>query len=133
MAMTAPRTQAQTERRKPAAAMTRGKVMKGPTPIISSMLKRTAERRPMRRSRCAEGEEMGIIGRLVISLWGGAAAWLPGRKKTSPFDKLSRKSRLEFGRPSGAEAVAGLRSQGSRPLARTSPWAILERSYGAQG
>src|SRR5579863_7756750 len=114
--------------------MTRGKVMKGPTPIISSMLKSTAERRPMRRSRCAAGvAEGGIIERLVISLWGGAAAWLPGRKKTSPFDKLSRKSRLEFGRPSGAEAVAGLRSQGSRPLARTSPWAILERSYGAQG
>src|ERR1035441_313428 len=33
--------------------MTRGRVMKGPTPIISSMLKRTAERRPMRRCRVA--------------------------------------------------------------------------------
>src|SRR4051812_41037723 len=51
--MTAPRIHAQTERWEPAAAMTRGRVMKGPTPIISSMLKRTAERRPMRRSRCA--------------------------------------------------------------------------------
>src|SRR5580704_5128702 len=51
MAMAAPSAQAQTERRKPAAAMTSGRVMKGPTPIISSMLKSTAERRPMRRSR----------------------------------------------------------------------------------
>src|SRR4051794_23983389 len=51
--MAAPRTHAQTESRNPAAAMTSGKVMNGPTPIISSMLKRTAERRPMRRSRCA--------------------------------------------------------------------------------
>jgi len=50
MAMAAPSAHAQTERRKPAAAMTSGRAMKGPTPIISSMLKRTAERRPMRRS-----------------------------------------------------------------------------------
>src|ERR1035441_4270361 len=48
--------------------MTSGKVMKGPTPIISSMLKRTAERRPMRRSSVGEAEAGGIIGRLVISL-----------------------------------------------------------------
>jgi hypothetical protein len=45
--------------------MTSGSVMKGPTPIISSMLKRTAERRPMRRSRCgAEVAEEGIRGSL---------------------------------------------------------------------
>src|ERR1039458_3245233 len=39
--------------------MTRGSVMNGPTPIISSMLKRTAERRPMRRWRVAVSAEMG--------------------------------------------------------------------------
>ena len=43
-----------------------------------------------------------------------------------------RKSALEFGRPSGAETVAGSGSQGSRPLARTPPWAILDRSSGAE-
>ncbi len=39
---------------------------------------------------------------------------------------------MGFGRPYGAEIVEGPRSQGSRPLARISPWAILDRSYGAQ-
>ena len=50
---------AQTESLKPAAAITSGSVMNGPTPIISSMLKRTAERRPMRRSSVAEGAGVG--------------------------------------------------------------------------
>ena len=44
--------------------------MKGPTPIISSMLKRTAERRPMRRSRGAEIEEDCGICWLVMRLHG---------------------------------------------------------------
>src|SRR3954465_13081720 len=67
--MAAPRIQAQTERRKPAAAITSGNVMNGPTPIISSMLNRPPARRPMRRSRCAglaSGFEAGV-GRLMRS------------------------------------------------------------------
>jgi hypothetical protein len=46
--------------------------MKGPTPIISSMLKRTAERRPMRRSRVAEVDAGEIIGRLHSAYYGEA-------------------------------------------------------------
>jgi hypothetical protein len=34
--------------------------MNGPTPIISNILKRTAERRPMRRSRDSVMAEVGI-------------------------------------------------------------------------
>src|SRR4051812_25439351 len=67
--MAAPTIQAHTESRKPAAAITSGRVMNGPTPIISSMLKRTAERRPMRRSRCAGLAEVwdGLVMRLMRS------------------------------------------------------------------
>ena len=43
-----------------------------------------------------------------------------------------RDSLREFVRPYGAETVAGSGSQGSRPLARTPPWAILDRSSGAE-
>src|ERR1035441_3845194 len=42
--------------------MTSGSAMKGPTPIISSMLKATAERRPMRRCRVsAEVAEVNVM------------------------------------------------------------------------
>src|ERR1035438_1787829 len=47
--------------------MTRGRVMNGPTPIISSMLKRTAERRPMRRSRVVVVLDEGRVMRLSCS------------------------------------------------------------------
>src|ERR1035437_5004407 len=43
--------------------MTRGSMMNGPTPIISSMLKATAERRPMRRWRVAAEVAEAIIMR----------------------------------------------------------------------
>ncbi len=35
--------------------------------------------------------------------------------------------------PTGRTRLEGSNSQGSRPLARTPPWAILDRSSGAEG
>jgi hypothetical protein len=46
--------------------------------------------------------------------------------------RLSPECYLEFGRLYGAETVAGSRTQGSRPLKRTSPWVIVDRSSGAE-
>jgi len=59
----------------------------------------------------AGGRAFGRLFRCVGEKWGGGG---------------------KFGRPSGTETVAGSRSQGSRPLKRTSPWAILGRSSGAR-
>ncbi len=38
-----------------------------------------------------------------------------------------------FGQPSGAAIFAGSRTQSSRLLAQTPPWAIFDRSDGADG
>src|SRR5271157_5735985 len=65
--MAAPRSHAQTDSLNPAAAITSGSVINGPTPIISSMLKATAERRPMRRWRGLAELELGKFTRLVRS------------------------------------------------------------------
>ena len=68
--MAAPSTHAHTLNRNPAAAITSGSVMNGPTPIISSILNSTAERRPMRRSSPAslpvEFEFIGLTSLFVL-------------------------------------------------------------------
>ena len=62
----------------------------------------------------------------------GARARFPTLKRFQlPTSLLSREFCRRFGRPSGAGPVAGTRTQGSRPLARTPPWAIVGRSSGA--
>ena len=60
-----PSTHAHTLSRYPAAAITSGSVINGPTPIISNILKSTAARSPMRRSSVPlppEVEEVNVIG-----------------------------------------------------------------------
>ena len=73
----------------------------------------------------------------ALACWRGIAAvgadGIPRLRGGDPSRSLSRKSCEEFGRPSGTETVEGSRSQGSRPLSRTSPWAILDRFPRAEG
>src|ERR1039458_83734 len=83
--------------------MTRGSAMKGPTPIISSILKATAERRPMRRGRLAAGMEEG---------WGMRLFRSPDCTLTGSMILAERVQRVVVG-----AALAGLMLAGTLRLA----------------